>query len=205
VTSGAYDFETAILHQVSFTGELAGVEKIGSSIGVATREASFSQDDFDWLRKNNIDYSRLSSRFLNIGVSHEEMALIQEQSNKRRWSVMNLLNYPVHSKHVLSFIEPIEELFLSQPMGTAKISMLSSVNGEPLDNAENIKKDILYCASNTIQWEDAIRNLYDRGVREFINIGPCRSLSKIFADYKLDATVSEPEAFIGSSQGTLIH
>ena len=202
VFADAYSFEDAVSNHMRFTTGISGIEKIGRNIGVAAPPKSpFSDEDYGWFNKIGVDVSRLTSRFLNIGGRHAELALVESRAVERQWHVMPILEYPAHSRYILPFVERVAQSFGSVEVRLPSTPIFSSLSAKPLTDPVDIRNEFLLSITQPIHWERAVLKLaQEHGIREFINIGPCRSLSKMMKEIDASIVVIEAEDVIGKCQ-----
>ncbi len=198
VYASAYSFEDAVYNHVHFTRGIEGIEKIGRNIGVAAPISSpFDVADYNWFEEIEVDVSCLTPRFLNVGGRHAELGLVEKRATERGWHVMPILEYPAHSRYILPFVQKIEGEFSRVQVNTPQVKIFSSFSCRPLVDPEEIKKEFLLSITKTIHWHKAVTTLVrDHDVSEFVNIGPCRSLSRMMGDIPGAAPVIEADALI---------
>jgi [acyl-carrier-protein] S-malonyltransferase len=184
VFSGAYDFEEAIYNHVHFTRSIDGIDKIGRNIGVATsRERPFTDEDFQWFDGIQVDVSRLTPRFLNIGGRNDDLKMVEARADERAWRVMPILDYPAHSRYILPYVKAAEADFLAVRTSAPQIPIFSSLSCRQLSDPEQIKEEFLLSITKTIHWHQAITALVkEHGVSRFVNIGPCLTLTRMMTD-----------------------
>jgi [acyl-carrier-protein] S-malonyltransferase len=193
VFANAYSFEDAVTNHIKFTQKIDGIDKIGKNIGVlATKTDSFSEEDYQWFSDIKVDVSRLTPRFLNIGGRFEDLKKIEEKAIENSWGTMTLLEYPAHSRYILPYVEAVRQDFQTVKTHSPKIKMFSSLSAVPISDPEIIREEFLLSITRPIHWCQAIERLHlEHGASEFINIGPCRSLSKMMRDIPVEVTVTE--------------
>ncbi|MFS4461054.1 acyltransferase domain-containing protein [Bdellovibrio sp. HCB2-146] len=195
VFAGAYSFEDAVYNHIKFTQGIDGIDKIGRNIGVlAPRDAPFTEEDFLWFEQINVDVSCLTPRFLNIGGRYQDLEKVEERANAMRWNTMSILDYPAHSRYILPYVQAVETEFAEVQTHKPRIPIFSSLSAQPLEDPSLIREEFLLSITRTIHWAKAVQLLVsEKGVVNFINIGPCRSLSGIMKD--IPVSVSPKEAF----------
>jgi [acyl-carrier-protein] S-malonyltransferase len=195
VYSGAYLFEDAVYNHVYYTRAIAGIDKIGANIGILAPKGqpfTFTPEDFKWFDAMEVDVSRLTARFLNVGGRFRDLEQIKTAARERGWNVMNILDYPAHSRYILPFVERVAQDALRVRVNAPKIPMFSSFSVQPLVDPELIKREFLLSITMPIHWHVAVETLVaTHGVRKFVNIGPCRSLSGLMRDIPVEVEVIE--------------
>ncbi|MDR3607712.1 MAG: acyltransferase domain-containing protein [Oligoflexia bacterium] len=193
VCAGAYRFEDAIVNHIRYTRGIDGIEKIGANIGVATpSQAGFSDEDYRWFDEVQVDVSRLTPRFLNIGGRTADLKKVEARARERGWRTMPILNYPAHSRYILPYVEKIQAEFDEVQVQTPRLPTFSSFSARPISDPDEIRREFLLSITQTIHWDRAIRSLVENhGVTRFVNVGPCRSLSKMMKDIGVNAVTVE--------------
>lgn len=182
VVAGAYEFDTAVVSHVRFTHGIDGIDALGANIGVSALRG-FTSEDYSWFESEGVDVSRLTPRFLNIGGLTSALMRVQARAREKRWRVIPILNYPAHSRYLLPFVRQVETQF--EKVGTAKptLPIFSSLSCRVLEDPADIRREFLLAITLPIHWSDAVSRLVaDHGVKRFVNVGPCSSLSKLMSD-----------------------
>lgn len=198
ICAEAYRFEDAIYNHVHFTRGIEGIDKIGRNIGVAAKASQpFTDQDFAWFEEIGVDVSQLTPRFLNVGGRYAELEQVEAMAPEKGWHTMPILEYPAHSRYILPFVERVAGDFQEVTVGLPQIPMFSSFSNRPLENPDEIKKEFLLSITQTIHWHRAVTTLVrEHGITEFVNIGPCRSLSRMMGDIPGAAPVIEADSLI---------
>ncbi len=184
VYAGAYDFKDAVINHIRFTEHVDGIESIGKNIGVSSsRQARFSEEDFALLENWQVDVSRLTPRFLNIGGRFEDLERVEALAQERGWNTMDILQYPAHSRYIRPYVDAVADRFATVPVQRPRISMFSSLSNQELKTPETIREEFLLSIAQTIHWGRAVETLWrEQTVCQFINVGPCRSLMLMMKD-----------------------
>jgi [acyl-carrier-protein] S-malonyltransferase len=200
VFAGAYRFEDAVYNHVHFTRGIEGIESIGRNIGVASSVSRpFDDGDYAWFDEIAVDVSRLTPRFLNVGGRHAELSLVEARAREKGWHVMPILEYPAHSRYILPFVDRVSNEFENVQVRVPQIPIFSSFSGKPLTDPVEIRKEFLLSITQTIHWHHAVTTLVrEHGITEFVNIGPCRSLSRMMGDIPGSVGVVEADALISN-------
>lgn len=195
VFAGAYAFEDAVFNHIWFTQRIDGIDQIGKNIGVlAPKGEVFSAEDFAWFDETAVDVSCLTPRFLNIGGRYADLNKVEERAKEKNWNVITILEYPAHSRYILPYVQAVESDFHEVKAFKPKISVFSSLSTQPLEDPELIKQEFLLSITRPIHWSQAVQQLVnDKNIKQFINIGPCRSLSGLMRD--IPVQVETKEAF----------
>lgn len=199
VCSGAYDFDVAVVSHVRFTQKIDGIDKLGGNIGVATTLSKpFTEEDFLWFQIMGVDVSILTSRFLNVGALFNSLERVRERAKNRGWRIMPIIDYPAHSRYIKPYVEASRNEFMNVKTTAPLIPIFSTISCKNLKDPHEIKEEFLETITRTIYFEKAIRILSkDYGVKQFVNIGPCKSLYTLLRDIPLDFNVVDAEDLLG--------
>lgn len=201
VFAGCYSFEDAVYNHIWFTQRIDGIDQIGRNIGVlAPRGNNFTFADYQWFEEICVDVSCLTPRFLNIGGRYADLLKVEERAKEKRWNVIDILNYPVHSRYILPYVQAVENDFAAVHTCKPRVPIFSSVSARPLEAPEVIKAEFLLCITQAVQWSKAIQCLVEeKGITKFINIGPCRSLTGLMKDIPVTVQTYEASELLSHS------
>ncbi|MBO9667264.1 MAG: ACP S-malonyltransferase [Bdellovibrio sp.] len=193
VYAGAYTFEDAIYNHIHFTQSIDGIDQIGKNIGVlAPRGTPFTEEDFQWFEEVAVDVSCLTPRFLNVGGRYDDLKKVEARAEEKGWNVMNILDYPAHSRYILPYVRAVESDFSHVKTFRPQVPIFSSLSAQVLEDPQVIKEEFLLSITRTIHWSQAVQRLVkEHGITEFINIGPCRSLSGLMRDIPVEVKTTE--------------
>ncbi|AHZ83486.1 hypothetical protein Bb109J_c2876 [Bdellovibrio bacteriovorus] len=204
VFAGTYTFEDAVYNHIHFTRSIDGIDKIGRNIAVlAPKAAPFAEQDYAWFEQNNVDVSCLTPRFLNIGGRYADLDEVERYAKDKGWNVMRILDYPVHSRYILPYVQAVEKDFASVHTELPRVPIFSSLSAQPLTDPKQIKQEFLLSITKPIHWSRAVQKLaQDHQVDQFVNIGPCRSLTGLMREIPVQAvTVEASELLISAIPG----
>ncbi|MFV8257701.1 acyltransferase domain-containing protein [Bdellovibrio bacteriovorus] len=204
VFAGTYTFEDAIYNHIHFTRSIDGIDKIGRNIAVLTpRGAPFTEQDYAWFEENNVDVSCLTPRFLNIGGRYADLDEVERYAREKGWNVMRILDYPVHSRYILPYVQAVESDFASVHTEIPRVPIFSSLSAQPLLDPKQIKQEFLLSITKPIHWSHAVQKLaQDHHIDRFVNIGPCRSLTGLMREIPVAAvTVEASELLLSTMSG----
>lgn len=195
VFAGAYTFEDAVFNHIWFTQRIDGIDQIGKNIGVlAPKGQEFTAEDFAWFDEALVDVSKLTTRFLNVGGRYEDIQKVEAKAVEKGWNCITLLEYPAHSRYIIPYVKEVAGDFHAVKTYKPKISLFSSVSAQPIDDPELIKQEFITSITRPVHWNDAVKRIVDeKGIKQFINVGPCRSLTGLMRD--IPVQVETREAF----------
>ncbi|UOF01344.1 acyltransferase domain-containing protein [Bdellovibrio reynosensis] len=190
---GCYTFEDLVYNHLRFTGHIDGIDSIGRNIGVlAPHLAPFEFNDYQWFEDQGVDVSILTPRFLNISGRFDDLAKVEKRAEDKNWNIINILNYPVHSRYILPYVLAVKSEFNLVETKAPRIPIFSSVSARAISETEIIKEEFLLCITQAVQWSKAIQSLvHDKGISKFVNIGPCRSLTGLMRDIPVEVETVE--------------
>ncbi len=184
VFAGAYDFSAAIINHIQFTKHIDGIQRVGKNIGLSSStQAKFNDADFAEFDRLQVDVSRLTPRFLNIGGRFEDLAQIEALAVLRGWNAQDILQYPAHSRYIRPYVLPVADRFSKVIVRPPEVCMYSSFSNQELTDPQVIREEFLLSITQTIHWSLAIETLVrEKKVLRFVNVGPCRSLILMMRD-----------------------
>ncbi len=86
-----------------------------------------------------------------------------------------------HSPLMQFAADGLREALQSAEITEPSIPVFSNVTAEPVGNAENIRHLLVEQLTSPVLWEQSVRNMYDFGVREFIEYGPGKVLQGLIS------------------------
>lgn len=198
VLAGCCSFEDALRIPLSSPQREAGIDRIGRNVAVlAPSSRHFDERDLRDLEACGIEACPLSPRMLNVSGRFEDLPGLEKLATERRWKLLPLLDYPVHSRYLERIVPRIarelEPLRFEDPGPGTRV--YSTLLRREILSAEELRPELERNLVLTHHWHVSARRLVDHhGVRRFVNIGPCRTLSKLLAG--LGFEVVEPEELI---------
>lgn len=199
VYAGACTFETA-LHLIMLTlNEVEQADQIGNNVVVmATSRNPFTAQDLVWLNAADLAVSQLSDQLLNVAGLCSGLELLKNKAQERHWKIFPLLDFPLHSRHVAHYTAKAHELIHRVSLGAlaSGIRVYSSVLQREIKDSEEFREEFLSSLVRPNHWKATVNDLVEnQGVTSFVNIGPCRTLSKILRD--MGQPVLEADELIG--------
>jgi [acyl-carrier-protein] S-malonyltransferase len=201
VYARGYSFEDAVTNHISFTQKIDGIDKIGKNIGVlAPRDNIFTAEDYQWFSDIAVDVSCLTPRFLNIGGRFEDLVKVEQRAVERSWNVMTILEYPAHSRYIRPYVDAVASDFTKVVTQSPRIPMFSSLSAQPISDPTVIREEFLLSITRPIHWCQAAEKIHhEYNVTEFINIGPCRSLTGMMKDIPITIQMREAWEMLGQA------
>lgn len=195
VMSGVCSFEDTVHGYIRFSNQLAGVEKIGANVGISKLDGfAFAQDELDFIESFDLDISVMTPKFLNIGGKNESLLLLQKLSQDKGWRFVKILDYPAHSKHIKPFVEAAYLEVKDVEVKSPKYRTFSSISCRELNDPEDLKSEVIMNMTHPLRWGEAVQLVAAQNDNvEFINIGQCQSLYKMYGDLGLDNKLTEIE------------
>ncbi len=81
-----------------------------------------------------------------------------------------------HSPLMQYAADGLREALQSTEFSETGIPVFSNVTAEPVGDAEDIRRLLVEQLTSPVLWEQSVRNMYDFGIREFIEYGPGKVL-----------------------------
>lgn len=195
VMSGVCRFDDTIHGYIRFSEQLSGVEKIGANVGVSKLDGlAFDKSELDYIESFDLDISVMTPKFLNIGGRNESLTELQKYAQGQSWRFVKILDYPAHSKHIKPFVEAayleVKDVEVQRP----KYRTFSSISCRELLDPEDLKSEVIMNMTHPLRWGEAVQIIAQQNENvEFINVGPCQSLYKMYGDLGLSNKLSEIE------------
>jgi len=96
---------------------------------------------------------------------------------------------PFHSKLMKPAAEKLNSEVLSNlEMKDASVPLINNVNAQELIASQDIKHSLVEQVYSSVLWEDTVRNMIEKGVTTFVEIGPGKVLSGLIK--KIDSNVN---------------
>lgn len=193
VSAGMCSFEECIDGYIKFAKELKGIEKIGANIGVSKGKGqSFSKDEIQEMNDMGLDVSVMTPLFLNIGGRYSDLESFRSLTTDRRWRVVKILDYPAHSRYISSFVENAMVQIQNAQVKEPEIKLFSSISCKEMTCPKELKAELILNMTKPLRWGEALVSLEKQeGPLQFINIGPCQSISKMIKDLPLKSELRE--------------
>ena len=114
----------------------------------------------------------------------EPMAIVEAELQRRRVLFERLpFHQPYHTSWFAPMIEPVRELFRNYRFQTPRRPVYSCTTARPFpDDSEAIRELAIAHWAEPVRFSELIRNLYDDGVRLFVESGPRGNLSAFVED-----------------------
>nr|WP_239587644.1 ACP S-malonyltransferase [Bacillus pakistanensis] len=84
---------------------------------------------------------------------------------------------PFHSQLMKPAAEKFSGVLNEISIGEARVPVIANVSGEPMTDAEEIKRNLIEQLYSPVLWEDTVNKLLDLEVDTFVEIGPGKVLS----------------------------
>lgn len=195
--AGACDLSSAIRILRLVRNEALPPAAAGSNAALIARESSpFSGEDLRWLDANEVDASQLSPRLLNVSGSPAGLALLRSRAWSRRWKLVALMDYPVHSRQLLLWTPAILEGADRIPISDSSpgVRVWSTQLVREISREYEFREELDRSLVSPHHWHRSALELIDgRGVGKFVNLGPCRTLSRLIRELPRPVEMVEPE------------
>ncbi len=105
----------------------------------------------------------------------EAMKVAKEAGAKR--AVALAVSAPSHCALMIEASNRLEELLNTIELSDPVVPLVNNADAMFLINAEKIKVSLVKQLNSPLLWEDSIRNIVDKGISTFIEVGPGKVLS----------------------------
>lgn len=95
---------------------------------------------------------------------------------------------PFHSRFMKEAGEALEKVLQDLPLKPPKVPFVSNVTAHFEEDPSQIRKGLVRQVSETVLWEESMRFLIGKGIRQFVEIGPGKVLTGLLR--KIDPTVA---------------
>lgn len=86
-----------------------------------------------------------------------------------------------HSPLMQYAADGLKEALASTEIVTPSVPVFSNVSAVPAEDAEEIRRLLVEQLTAPVRWEQSVKNMYDFGVREFVEYGPGKVLQGLVA------------------------
>jgi len=184
VYSGLVEFSNVVAVQLQLFESFRhlGSDYKGINLGLRCPvHYPFSVSDFEWFEEQGILPSKMAPRFLQMSVNSTQFEKLKAQAKKNNWSIRRAeFDVLLHANR----LEPLSNQAILGLQGAKvnepTIKIYSSILNKPLYHLNEIVDEAKQILWKPLQWHSAILSLqHDFGVHEFVNVGPCKSLSAL--------------------------
>jgi [acyl-carrier-protein] S-malonyltransferase len=81
-----------------------------------------------------------------------------------------------HSPLMQYAADGLREALADQDIQSPKVPVFSNVTAEPVATPSDIRQLLVDQLTAPVRWEESVKNMYDFGIREFIEYGPGKVL-----------------------------
>lgn len=132
-----------------------------------------------------------------IVISGEREAVLEavEMAKQRgaKRTVILQVSVPSHSRLMFKASERLAEYLQGLNFHDARIPVVSNIDGLARTSGSEIKEALLKQLHSGVLWEDSVKNIYEKGINTFVEIGPGKVLSGLIRRIIPDAKVMNVE------------
>jgi [acyl-carrier-protein] S-malonyltransferase len=200
VIAGCCSFESALTMPLITPQNEPGINEIGPNVAIMTSESRpFTEQDISRIQALDIEVSLLSPRLINAAGRFSDIERLSVIAKESKWRVLTLIDYPVHSRlltqHMKSFLGKIREISFGSPNSSVKI--FSTLLRKEILTKSELQFEMENNLVRPHHWHESIDELVTRhNVTDFVNVGPCQTLSKLLRQFPAQIKVIEPEEII---------
>lgn len=155
-----------------------GIGKMSAILGLAeekVREACLEAKSFGIVEPANFNCPG------QIVIGGETKAVEEAARLAKEKGAMKIVDLSVSAPFHTSMLKPAAEKLKIElvplDLGGLKIPIISNVNANYIKNSNEVKELLYQQVMNSVLWEQTIRRMIDSGVRNFVEIGPGKTLS----------------------------
>lgn len=184
VCAGIIDFEDLIHIQHDFFTNYCqdALQFQGLNVGIrSSSQDPFGKEDMEWFKENDIAASWMSPTYVQTACTPAVYEKLEAMAGRRSWKMEQFRFEIMFHTHQLSIFSNRVQGILDQcELRNPALPIYSSVLGKPLESTSTFVEELLTSAWNPVRWYQSVRSLVEtHQVSQFINIGPCRSLSAL--------------------------
>ena len=98
-----------------------------------------------------------------------------------------------HSPLMQYAADGLKEALQTTTIQTPKVNVFANVSAEPHGEPDSIRALLVEQLTSPVRWEQSVKNMYDSGIREFVEIGPGKVLQGLIARTVSDVKTSGVE------------
>jgi [acyl-carrier-protein] S-malonyltransferase len=98
-----------------------------------------------------------------------------------------------HSPLMQYAADGLREALQSTEIKKPQVPVFSNVTAEPVESPEDIRRLLVEQLTSPVRWEQSVKNMYDFGIREFIEFGPGKVLQGLIGRTVSDVKTSGVE------------
>lgn len=98
-----------------------------------------------------------------------------------------------HSPLMQYAADGLKEALQSTTIQTPRVNVFANVSAEPHGEADSIRGLLVEQLTSPVRWEQSVKNMYDNGIREFVEIGPGKVLQGLITRTLSDVKTSGVE------------
>jgi [acyl-carrier-protein] S-malonyltransferase len=123
----------------------------------------------------------------------EQVAVLAKSSGARAVHMLNVSG-PFHSSLLREAGEKLGAALSQLQMHEAQIPVVCNTLATPQTEPAVLKQALIDQVSSTVRWEECVQNMWQAGVRTFVEIGPGRVLSGLVSRIQKEAVVFNIDA-----------
>ena len=184
VYSGAANFNQIVDYQYQLFLDYGKNEERyrGVNLGIrAPVKAPFLKSDLQWFTDNALFVSSMSPRFLQLSCAPTHLEMVNQHAARKNWRISKTgIEYILHTSQLKTISQQAINSLRHLPLLQPRFPIYSSILNLPINTLEELRQETVQQLWKPLQWADAILSLYRKHrVDQFINIGPCKSLSAL--------------------------
>ena len=154
-------------------GEGGMLAVLGSSINVIEKILTEHINDF----KVQIANDNSDSQMVLSGKHNDLNSLVEVLKDKKIKNLKLPVSAPFHCELMNKATKIMKEEIEKVNFQDTKNILISNVTANEISNKEELKKLLIKQIENRVRWRESIKNMIDKGVNQFIEVGPGKVLS----------------------------
>lgn len=118
-----------------------------------------------------------------------------------RRAITLAVSAPFHTSLMRPAAERLQAELERTPIRHAKLPVVANATAQPMQRADEIRRALVAQVASPVHWEQSVRTMHDRGIRQFVEVGPGTTLSGMIRK-TVDAVIWHIED-VGSREETV--
>ncbi len=193
---GAIDFENA-LSLVGLRGKLmqqAGTARHGTMAAVVGLDEKVVESVCAEASVNGFvqpaNYNSPGQTVISGDVGNVRSAMVIAKSKGAKIVKELVVSGAFHSPLMEAAREDLEKAIIDAEIRNAKVPVYANVTAAPVRGADEIREALISQLTNPVRWSESVLNMYNDGVRRFVEIGPGKVLQGLVKRTVPDAEIT---------------
>ena len=122
----------------------------------------------------------------------KDIKMLEDLLSKKNIKFVNLsVSAPFHCPLMKNATEEMRELINNTEFKNPIVDIVSNVTANPLSKSEEIKNFLIEQIEKPVRWRESINNIINKGINQFIEVGPGKVLSGLVKRIDRDVKVKQ--------------